>query len=157
MQARMAVLITAFFLSHAPLAVTLQGADRPYTNIASAIVQPSCPVTISRITPELAPGLSVVVKNLTDSGVVAVQIGWFVVWSNGEISTSLAPASRVQLRPSDGATAKVHPARKPPTSAWEIVPFVASVHFSNGAVWSADILRLKHTVTENFGYRLRPA
>jgi hypothetical protein len=158
MQARIAALITTIFISTIVCAGAGQGSDHVFTNITAAVIQPWCPVIISRIGPgREATTLSIFVKNLTDSSIDAVQIGWFAVWSDHEVSTSLAPASRIKLYASHSASHRVNLARKLPTSAFEIVPFVASVHFSNGTVWSADIALLKRTVIETFAYKVRPA
>jgi hypothetical protein len=106
-------------------------------------VQSGCPVSIDEIDFGAEGTVSAVVSNRSQLGVVKVQLGWFVLWPNGAVNTSLGTPVEVTIDPRQNAKIIASSlSQKSYRNAAQVLVFIASVDFHQNPRWNADIVRL---------------
>lgn len=124
----------------------------------SCLVQPDSPISVDRISLRAEGRLSALLANRSDTRIVRVQCGKFVLWPDKNVVTKLGRPFEVNLEAKRITRVEdLHVAGEPQANALQVMVFVVSVKYSSGGTWSEAVAPLRDAVVKNFGYRIHPA
>lgn len=153
------VLVSLELSAICPSQALVLDADPPgarQTSNFSSLIQPNCPAGIDRIELDAHGTVWVFLSNRSKLRVVKARLGWFVLWPNGTVNTSLGRSVKIPLDPRKAGRISGAPlSQKSYPAAPQVLIFVASVDFHKSQSWNEDILRLKAAVINTYAYKIR--